>query len=103
MESDVSLHQSPSLDTVPPLSLIRSTYTAGWVPLEIVRRHARATLLHGVFETPQERLVVVFVPIKAYSQIARSQPTQQILEAASFWRFFRLRPWGPDYKQAWEL
>ena len=28
---------------------------------------------------------------------------QRILEAASFWRFFRLQPWGLDYRRAWEL
>ena len=102
-ESDISLHKSPSPDTVPPLALIKSTYTVGWVPSEIVHRHARAALLHGMFETPQQRPVVVFVPTEAFWQIARSQPTQRILEAASFWRFFRLQPWGPDYRQAWEL
>ena len=65
-EFDVSLHQSPSPDTVPPLSLIRSTYTAQWVPPEIVSKHARAALLHGIFETPQQRPVIVFVPTEAY-------------------------------------
>ena len=99
-EFDVSLHPSPSPDTVPLLSLIKSTYTAGWVPLEIMRRHTEVALLHGIFETPQQRPVVFFVPTKAYWQIGKSQPTQQILEAASFWRFFRLRPWGPDYRQS---
>ena len=64
--SNDSLHQSPSLDIVPPLSLIRSTYTAGWVPPKIVLRHAGAALLHGMFETPQQRPVVVFVPTEAY-------------------------------------
>ena len=103
LKFDISLHQSPSPDIVPPLTLIRSTYTAGWVPSKIVRRHAGAALLHGMFETPQQRLVVVFVPTEAFWQIARSQPTQRILEAASFWRFFRLRPWGLDYRHAWEL
>ena len=95
-ESDVSPHSSPSPDTVPPLALIRCTYTAGWIPSEIVRRHAGAALLHGIFEMPQQRPVVVFVPTEAFWQIARSQPTQRILETASFWRFFKLRPWGLD-------
>ena len=102
-ESDASPHASPSPDTVPPLALIRSTYTAGWIPSEVVRRHAGAALLHGMFETPLLRPVVVFVPTETFWQIARSQPTQRILEAASFWRFFRLQPWGPDYRRAWEL
>ena len=44
--------------------------------------------------------MVVFVPTEAFWQIARSQ---RILKAASFWRFFRLHPWGPDYRRAWEL
>ena len=47
--------------------------------------------------------MVVFIPTEAFWQIAWSQPTQRILKAASFWRFFRLQPWGPDYKRAWEL
>ena len=88
---------------IPPLQLIRSTYTVGWVPPKIVQRHAGVALLHKMFEIPQQGPVVVFVPTEAYWQIARSQPTQRILEATSFWRFFKLRPWGLDYKRAWEL
>ena len=81
--SDVSSHKSPSPDYVPPIHLVRTSYTVGWVPHDIVRQHAGAALLNPVFETPQQRPVVVFVPTEAYWELTRSQPTQEILKAAS--------------------
>ena len=101
--SNVSSHDSPSPDQVPPIHLVRSSYTVGWVPHDVVRRHAGAALLNAVFETPQQRPVVVYVPTEAYWELTRSQPTLDILKSASLWRFFRLNPWGPDYRRAWEL
>ena len=102
-EFDVSSYHSPSPDLVPSLELTRITYTTGWVLPKIVQRHAGAALLHGFFETPKQRQVVVFVPTKEYWQIVKSQLTQRILQVASFWCFFRLKPRGPDYRRAWEL
>ena len=101
--SNVSSHESPSPDHVPPIHLVRPSYTVGWVPHDIIRRHAGAALFNTVFEMPQQRPVVVFVPTEAYWELTRSQPTQKILKATSLWRFFRLNPWGPDYRRAWEL
>ena len=66
LEFDVSSHHSPSLDLVPPIQLIKSTYTMGWVPTNKVQRHAGVALLHKMFEMPQQRPMVVFVPIEAY-------------------------------------
>ena len=102
-DSDVSSHASPSSDHVPAVPLLRCSYTVGWVPADVVQLHAGAALLNGVFETPQQRPVMVFVPTEPFWQMARSQPTQKILEAANFWRFFKLKPWGPDYRRAWEF
>ena len=34
---------------------------------------------------------------------SKSSADTEILQAASLWRFFRLSPWGPDYRRAWEL
>lgn len=82
---------------------MRSSYTTQWVPQDVVNRHAGAALLNTFFETPDQRPVVVYVPTEAYWELARVRQTRQILQAASLWRFFRLPPWGPDYRRAWEL
>ena len=101
--SDVSSHTSTSPDHVPPIHLVRSSYTTQWVPQDVVRRHAGAALLNSIFETPDERMVVVYVPTEAYWELTRERQTKKVLKAASLWRFFRLKPWGPDYRRAWEL
>ena len=45
----------------------------------------------------------MYVPIEAFWKLSRERQTKDILKAASLWIFFRLSPWGPDYKRAWEL
>lgn len=67
---------------MPPLQLVRSSYTTQWVPQDLVRRHAGAAILNSVFHTAEERVVVVYVPTEAYWELARERQTRRILQAA---------------------
>ena len=94
-DTDVLAHPSPSPNHVPAVQIVRSVYTIGWVPADVMQRHAGAALFSGIFETPQQRPVITFVPTEPFWDLAKSQPTNKVLKAASFWRFFKLKPWGP--------
>lgn len=89
-------------DLVPPLLMIDPCYALMWIPKADMAA-VGAWLLHTYFLDEQQREIITYISTKKFFELHRDPTARKIFKTGNMAGYFKLRPWGPDLRRAWDL
>ena len=87
---------------MPPLLMIDPCYALMWIP-DADMAAVGARLLHTYCLDEQQREILTYIPTKKFFELHRDPTARKIFKTANMANYFKLQPWGPDLRRAWEL
>ena len=82
--------------------MIDPCYATMWVS-ERDMTAAGARLLHTYFLDEKGWEILTYVPTKNFFALHKDAAARKIFKTANMAGYFKLKPWGPDLRRAWEL
>ena len=90
------------IDLIPHLPMIDPCNATMWVS-EIDMSAAGARLLHTYFPDKKGREILTYVSTKKFFELHKELAAREIFKTANMAGYFKLKPWDPDLRRAWEL